>query len=121
MPGGNVRPLDASRVIARVRPSFRKLKPGPPSFREASSASSRPLQTKPVVRHPAGRKRRRRAVTWHLLTTTVTVKDGERALLTRNGQIERVLAPGRHRPIDWRNELTATVYNVVGTEFPTDR
>ena len=58
---------------------------------------------------------------WHLLTTTVTVKDGERALLTRNGQIERVLAPGRHRLIDWRNELTATVYNVVGTEFPTDR
>jgi regulator of protease activity HflC (stomatin/prohibitin superfamily) len=58
---------------------------------------------------------------WHLLTTTVTVKDGERALLTRNGQLERVLAPGRHRLVDWRNELAATVYNVVGTEFPTDR
>jgi regulator of protease activity HflC (stomatin/prohibitin superfamily) len=60
-------------------------------------------------------------MTWHLLTTTVTVKDGERALLTRNGQLERVLAPGRHRLFDLRNELTATVYNVVGTEFPTDR
>ena len=32
--------------------------------------------------------------TWHLLTTAITVKDGERALLTRNGQLERVLAPG---------------------------
>jgi regulator of protease activity HflC (stomatin/prohibitin superfamily) len=60
-------------------------------------------------------------MTWHLLTTTITVKDGERALLTRNGQLERVLAPGRHRLFDLRNELTATVYNVVGTEFPTDR
>ena len=43
-------------------------------------------------------------MTWHLLTT-VTVKDGERALLTRNGQLERVLAPGRHRLFDLRNEL----------------
>ncbi|AWM02111.1 slipin family protein [Bradyrhizobium amphicarpaeae] len=60
-------------------------------------------------------------MTWHLLTTTITVKDGERALLTRNGQLERVLAPGRHRLIDWRNELAATVYDVVGTEFPADR
>ncbi|MBR0690684.1 slipin family protein [Bradyrhizobium manausense] len=39
----------------------------------------------------------------------------------RNGQLERVLAPGRYRLFDLRNELTATVYNVVGTEFPTDR
>jgi len=60
-------------------------------------------------------------MTWHLLTTTITVKDGERALLTRNGQLERVLGPGRHRLFDLRNELTATVYNVVGTEFPADR
>jgi regulator of protease activity HflC (stomatin/prohibitin superfamily) len=30
----------------------------------------------------------------------VTVKDGERALLTRNGRLERVLEPGRHRLFD---------------------
>ena len=59
-------------------------------------------------------------MTWHLMTK-LTVKDGERALLTRNGQLERVLAPGKHRLLDLRNELVAGVYNVVGTEFPADR
>ena len=34
------------------------------------------------------------------LTAKLTVKDGERALLTRNGRIERVLGPGRHRLFD---------------------
>ncbi len=33
----------------------------------------------------------------YLFTLRVTVKDGERALLTRNGRFERVLEPGRHR------------------------
>jgi len=32
-------------------------------------------------------------MTWHLLMKTLTVKDGERALLTRNGRLERVLEP----------------------------
>ncbi|MBR0754019.1 slipin family protein [Bradyrhizobium jicamae] len=59
-------------------------------------------------------------MTWHLMTK-LTVKDGERALLTRNGRLERVLAPGKHRLFDLRNELVAGVYNVVGTEFPADR
>jgi regulator of protease activity HflC (stomatin/prohibitin superfamily) len=59
-------------------------------------------------------------MTWHLMTK-LTVKDGERALLTRNGRLERVLAPGKHRLLDLRNELVAGVYNVVGTEFPADR
>ena len=36
-------------------------------------------------------------MTWHLLMKTLTVKDGERALLTRDGRFERVLEPGRHR------------------------
>ena len=39
-------------------------------------------------------------MTWHLLMKTLTVKDGERALLTRNGRLERVLEPGRHRLFD---------------------
>jgi len=32
-------------------------------------------------------------MTWHLLMLHVTVKDGERAFLTRDGKLERVLAP----------------------------
>ena len=34
------------------------------------------------------------------LTLDVTVKDGERAILKRNGRFERVLEPGRHRLFD---------------------
>src|SRR3954464_5706293 len=58
---------------------------------------------------------------WHLLMTNVTVKDGERALLTRNGRLERVLGPGRHRLFDPRNELTAEIFKVVRAEFPAER
>jgi hypothetical protein len=60
-------------------------------------------------------------MTWHLLTTQLTVKDGERALLTRNGRLERVLEPGRHRLFDPLGHLTAETFNVVRTEFPADR
>jgi len=58
---------------------------------------------------------------WHLLTTDVTVKDGERALLSRNGRLERVLEPGRYRLLDPLRALKAEVLNVVRTEFPADR
>jgi regulator of protease activity HflC (stomatin/prohibitin superfamily) len=58
---------------------------------------------------------------WHLLATDVTVKDGERALLTRNGRLERVLKPGRHRLFDPLRALKAEVLNIVRTEFPADR
>jgi len=60
-------------------------------------------------------------MTWHFLMTHVTVKDGERALLTRNGRLERVLEPGRHRLFDPRQELIAEVFKVVRAEFPTER
>src|ERR1700754_3778231 len=60
-------------------------------------------------------------MTWHLLMTRLTVKDGERALLTRDGRLERVLGPGRHRLFDPRHQLTTELFNVVRTEFPTDR
>ena len=60
-------------------------------------------------------------MTWHLLMKTLTVKDGERALLTRNGRLERVLEPGRHRLFDLRRQLTAEIFNVVRTEFPAER
>jgi regulator of protease activity HflC (stomatin/prohibitin superfamily) len=60
-------------------------------------------------------------MTWHLLMLHVTVKDGERALLTRNGRLERVLEPGRHRLFDPRHELAAEVFSVVRAEFPAER
>ena len=60
-------------------------------------------------------------MTWHILTTNVTVKDGERALLTRSGRLERVLAPGRHRLFDPLRQLKAELFSVVRTEFPADR
>jgi regulator of protease activity HflC (stomatin/prohibitin superfamily) len=54
-------------------------------------------------------------------TLRVTVKDGERAILLRDGRFERVLEPGRHRLFDPKRELTADVYPVVRTEFPLER
>jgi regulator of protease activity HflC (stomatin/prohibitin superfamily) len=57
----------------------------------------------------------------HVLMLSVTVKDGERAFVTRNGRLERVLEPGRHRLFDPRNELTVEALNVVRAEFPAER
>ena len=57
----------------------------------------------------------------HLLMLRVTVKDGERAFLTRNGRFERVLEPGRHRLLDPKRELAAEVFQVVRADFPADR
>src|SRR5262245_66517388 len=51
----------------------------------------------------------------------VTVKDGERALLLRNGRYERALGPGRHRLFDPQGELTVETFKVVQTEFPAER
>jgi regulator of protease activity HflC (stomatin/prohibitin superfamily) len=55
------------------------------------------------------------------LTLTVTVKDGERALLTRNGRHDRVLGPGRHLMFNPRGALKAEICQVVRTEFPAER
>ena len=51
-------------------------------------------------------------MTWHLLMTQLTVKDGERALLTHDGRLERVLEPGRHRLFDPHHQLTTELFNV---------
>ncbi len=40
-----------------------------------------------------------------LFTLRVIVKDGERAILTRNGRFERALEPGRHTLFDSKREL----------------
>jgi len=51
----------------------------------------------------------------------VIVRDGERALLLRNGRLERVLAPGRHRIFDALGELKVETFAVVRAEFPAER
>jgi regulator of protease activity HflC (stomatin/prohibitin superfamily) len=60
-------------------------------------------------------------MTWHLWTLRVTVKDGERAFLTRNGRLERVLEPGRYRLLDFRRALAVEVFGAVRTEFSAER
>lgn len=55
------------------------------------------------------------------LMPSVTVKDDERAFLTRNGRLTRVLEPGRHRFLDPLRELAIETHNVVRTELPADR
>jgi len=60
-------------------------------------------------------------MTRHLLMLRVIVKDGERALLMRNGRFERVLEPGRHTLFDPAGELVAELFAVVRTEFAADR
>jgi regulator of protease activity HflC (stomatin/prohibitin superfamily) len=56
-----------------------------------------------------------------IMTLSLTVKDGERAFLTRNGRFERVLEPGLHRLFDPLRELAAEVFNTVRAEFAADR
>ena len=41
----------------------------------------------------------------HLFTLRVTVQDGERAIITRNGRFERVREPGRHTLFDPKREI----------------
>jgi regulator of protease activity HflC (stomatin/prohibitin superfamily) len=60
-------------------------------------------------------------VTRYLWMLHVTVKDGERALLTRNGRLEQVLAPGRHKRFDPLRELAVELFQVVRGEFPAER
>lgn len=57
----------------------------------------------------------------HLFVLRVTVQDGERAILTRNGRFERVLEPGRHTVFDPLRRTAVETYNVVRAEFPAER
>lgn len=60
-------------------------------------------------------------MTRRLMLMSVTVKDDERAFLTRNGRLTRVLEPGRHRFLDPLRELAFESHNVVRAELPADR
>lgn len=51
----------------------------------------------------------------------VIVKDDERAFLTRDGRLERLLLPGKFRTWDLGGHLKAEVMKVVRAELPADR
>jgi len=55
------------------------------------------------------------------LVLKVLVKDGERALLLRDGRYQRVLEPGQHRLFDPLGQLKAEIFSVVRAEFPAER
>jgi regulator of protease activity HflC (stomatin/prohibitin superfamily) len=55
------------------------------------------------------------------LTLRVLVKDGERALLLRNGRYVRALEPGLHRLFDPLRRLSVETFGVVRAEFPAER
>jgi regulator of protease activity HflC (stomatin/prohibitin superfamily) len=56
-----------------------------------------------------------------IMVRTVTVQEDERALVTRNGRLERVLGPGLHRFVDPLRALTIETHNVVRGELSADR
>lgn len=55
------------------------------------------------------------------LTLRVLVKDGERALLLRDGRYVRALEPGLHRLFDPLARLKVETFGVVRAEFPAER
>ncbi|MGH6771261.1 MAG: SPFH domain-containing protein [Xanthobacteraceae bacterium] len=54
----------------------------------------------------------------HLFTLRIAVKDGERAILGRNGRFERVLEPGRHTLFDPGRQYSVDLHQVVQAEYP---
>ena len=57
----------------------------------------------------------------YLFTLCVTVKDGERAFVTRDGRFERVLEPGRHTLFDPARRIAVELYNVMRAELPAEK
>src|SRR5262249_48294740 len=109
----------------RVRPPVAAgSSPGPPLPREAhvrDPDSSRLQPGFPALPWSQQRKQRRCVVNRPFLMLRLTVKDGERAFLMRNGRFERVLGPGRHQMFDPMRGLTAELHQVVRAEFPAER
>ena len=51
----------------------------------------------------------------------VTVKDSERAFLTRDGRFERLLGPGKFSALDWNASLAAEVLPVLRAEIAPEK
>jgi regulator of protease activity HflC (stomatin/prohibitin superfamily) len=52
---------------------------------------------------------------------TVTVKDSERAFLTRDGRFEELLGPGKFKAFDFRRSLAAEVLPVLRAEIAPEK
>lgn len=52
---------------------------------------------------------------------TFVVKDDERAILTKDGRMLRMLEPGRYNLADPRNALAIETFRVAQAEFPAER
>src|SRR5262245_6657315 len=120
MPGAIVRPPRFGPALARARPPSPRLKPGPAVSCAKGVSGTHVLD---LFKQPpafAARQRWRHAMT-HLAMLRITVKDGQRGLLTRNGRLDSVLAPGRHRLFDPLHQLEVELFDVVRAEFPADR
>ena len=60
-------------------------------------------------------------MTRKLFGLDVVVKEGERALLTRDGRTVRVLGPGRHRIVDPLRRCAVEVFDAMEKVFPLER
>src|SRR5919197_891632 len=69
----------------------------------------------------AARQVTRCAMSRYPFSLRVIVKDGERALVTKNGHLERALAPGRHWLADPAHALAVETFAVVKAELPAER
>src|SRR5262249_44536334 len=104
------RRLPVAQAQASARRPSRKTRPGPTSdFAKA------------MPRSDAARPKRGDDVMLRLFPLRVVVKDGERALISRDGRLERVLGPGRHVLFDPARALTVELFQTVRTEFPAER
>jgi hypothetical protein len=56
-----------------------------------------------------------------LFTFTQVIKDDERGILSRDGRVIGLLAPGKHTALDFGHQLSCEVVKVVRAELPVER
>ena len=56
-----------------------------------------------------------------LFNFTQVIKDDERGILSRDGRVISLLAPGKHTTLDFDRQLSCEVVKVVRTELPVER
>lgn len=51
----------------------------------------------------------------------VTIQEDERGFLTRKGQFQRLLDPGKYTEFDFWGDLSVQIVKIVRTDFPTEK